>query len=478
MSPVWERIAHTAKLFLFLALAALFVYYGSVYALSYQEFIGELNCSKMNPTCWVAGDGIDKPGMFGRIALAGAIFAVGKCGQPDVCPSATSALTTTMAGLYGYMPASSELALRDFGESLGIVKPVYAQGTGFSGLRNVKVITEVFRNVMLVGYILIFLGVGFMIMFRFRIDPRTVVSVQNALPRLVLTFVLVWLSYPIAGLLIDLMYVVSFLLFGLFQAIGMPVDGFRDRFQGETVLQFWYFGLGFEGVWRPASSVAHIIAQVLGGGLAGSATSGIAWVLAWLIVAVAILFAVFRTFFQLVTAYIMVLFGVIFAPFWIGAGGLPISLGSIGIGGWTRHMLGYLAAFPVTAGFYMLGAAIMRGTTTSPSEGWVAPLIGAGYAGAAQGLIGLGIILLTPVAVNMTKDFFKSPEFKYLAAIQQGIGTGRAVVLGPAGIPLAMLSHTLQWRGGEWLMGLIPGMKKLEPSSTPPPSQRGGGPGR
>lgn len=454
------------KVLILISIAAAFTFCGSVYAVSPKELF-DLRCAaKMNPTRWVAGCEND-PGMFGNVLFAAGSYIAGSSPQDS---SALNSMGNTIAGLYGGMPASSQLALEDWGSTLGVVKPAYAQGTGFSGLRVIKNIADIFRNVALVAYILIFLAVGFMIMFRFRIDPRTVVSIQNALPRLILTFALVWLSYPIAGFLIDLMYVVSFLFFGLFQAIGMDVSSFRNNYQGETVFHFFFNNFGFGGITQTASSVAHIIGQILGGGLTGGLAYGVAWVLAWLIILVAILFAVFRTFLQLLTAYIMVLFGVIFAPFWIGAGGIPLPLGSVGVGGWLRHMLGHLAAFPTVGVLYMLGTTIVSNSASLPLEqGWVAPLIGAGYGpGAIQALIGLGIIMLTPVAVQMTKDFFKSPEFKYLAAIQQGIGTGRAVAFAPAAVPLAMAIHTLQWRGGEWIgekLGLFRGR-----TDYPPPS--------
>jgi len=49
---------------------------------------------------------------------------------------------------------------------------------------------------------------AFMIMFRVRISPQTVITVQSALPKIIFTLILITFSYAIAGFLIDLMYVV------------------------------------------------------------------------------------------------------------------------------------------------------------------------------------------------------------------------------------------------------------------------------
>jgi len=60
------------------------------------------------------------------------------------------------------------------------------------------------RNVSYVLFTVIFIVIGFMIMFRKRIDPQTVVTVQNALPRVVLSLILITFSYPIVSIIFSL----------------------------------------------------------------------------------------------------------------------------------------------------------------------------------------------------------------------------------------------------------------------------------
>ena len=57
--------------------------------------------------------------------------------------------------------------------------------------------------------------IGFMVMFRRKIDPKTVITVQNALPKIVLALLLVTFSYAIAAFMIDLMYLVMAIIINL-----------------------------------------------------------------------------------------------------------------------------------------------------------------------------------------------------------------------------------------------------------------------
>ena len=62
---------------------------------------------------------------------------------------------------------------------------------------------KAFRNFAYVLITLLFIIMGLMIMFRVKIDPRTVVSFQSALPKIIMALILVTFSYAIVGLLID-----------------------------------------------------------------------------------------------------------------------------------------------------------------------------------------------------------------------------------------------------------------------------------
>ena len=86
--------------------------------------------------------------------------------------------------------------------NVGITQPVYAQGIGFSALTPTLQVWKAFRNLSYFLFIIIFIVVGFMIMFRAQINPQTVVTVQAALPKIVVTLIMITFSYAIAVLLL------------------------------------------------------------------------------------------------------------------------------------------------------------------------------------------------------------------------------------------------------------------------------------
>src|SRR6185437_16773771 len=45
---------------------------------------------------------------------------------------------------------------------------------------------------------------------RFRVDPRTVMTLQNQIPRVIIAILLITFSYAIAGALIDLMWTATY----------------------------------------------------------------------------------------------------------------------------------------------------------------------------------------------------------------------------------------------------------------------------
>ena len=91
-------------------------------------------------------------------------------------------------------------------------KTYAAEGIGFGAIKPFAKIWIAFRNVAYLVIVLVLITIGFMIMFRMKLNPQTVISVENSLPKIVLSLILVTFSFPIAGLLIDLMYIAIILI--------------------------------------------------------------------------------------------------------------------------------------------------------------------------------------------------------------------------------------------------------------------------
>lgn len=101
------------------------------------------------------------------------------------------------------------------GGNFGIAKKAYAQGAGLEGLSPLTKLWETFRNVVYLGFVIVFVVIGLAIMLRLKIDPRTVMSIQNQIPKIIIGLILVTFSFAIAGFLIDLMYLSMYLIFNI-----------------------------------------------------------------------------------------------------------------------------------------------------------------------------------------------------------------------------------------------------------------------
>jgi hypothetical protein len=117
--------------------------------------------------------------------------------------------TSLLSNLYVYKPIHTGEYFADLGSQIGITKPANAQvsGSGNAVLSPVFNLWKASRNFAYLGMILIFVAIGLMVMFRQKLNPQTVVTVQLALPGLVIGLILITFSYFLASLITDLAYV-------------------------------------------------------------------------------------------------------------------------------------------------------------------------------------------------------------------------------------------------------------------------------
>ena len=119
-----------------------------------------------------------------------------------------------MIGMLYTPPLHTSDYFKYLASNFGIAKPAYG-ATGFEGLKPVQSLWVAFRNIVYLLFVIVFIVIGIAIMFRVRIDPRTVMTIQNQIPKIIIGILLVTFSFAIAGFLIDLMYVVIFLSYEL-----------------------------------------------------------------------------------------------------------------------------------------------------------------------------------------------------------------------------------------------------------------------
>lgn len=299
-----------------------------------------------------------------------------------------------IAALYENKPAETAIAIRQFKQAMRLpVKEAYAQneGFGFNSLTPILGLWQLSRNVALAGFVLIFVGIGFMIMLRKQIDPRTVVTVQQALPKVIISLVLVVFSYAICGVYIDIMMVGTRTGLVILRDAGLIAQGNTvispalqsnaptdPRSDNVTVLLNRNIFELFDGLYNAdvviesLTSLRNSSAYQNGGfdtivnilNLNGDSanSNGILGVVLW----IAVFIAMLRTFFMLLTAYLTVTLKVIFSPFAFLMMALPGSENSFG--SWTRGMFKHLLVFPVV--FFMLAFAAIFGSVTN-SALWV-----------------------------------------------------------------------------------------------------------
>jgi hypothetical protein len=132
-------------------------------------------------------------------------------------------------------PASSVDYISNLAQNFGIVEETQARwmddaprgspdqdftsGTGFAGLKPLLNVWEAFRNMVYLLFTLAFILIGVAVMLRLKIDPRTVMTLQNQIPKIIIGLLLVTFSFAIAGFLIDVMWIAIYIVYGAFNNI-------------------------------------------------------------------------------------------------------------------------------------------------------------------------------------------------------------------------------------------------------------------
>ncbi len=303
-------------------------------------------------------------------------------------------------------------------------------GIGYESMTPVLKIWTVTRNLAYLFFAIVFIIIGVMILIRSKIDPKTTLTIQNALPKIILALIAVTFSYAIAGFLIDLMYVSLGLIVTLFHFIDggfVAKDKQLEQLLNGSIFEFVTSG----GWWDTTTGVAGVISGVtynmiapilsgVGGAVAGLIAGG----LGILIIGIAIIWALFKTWLALVGAYANIILGIILSPLQLMMDAIP---GQNQLSGWLRNMLANLLAFPLVVAMLAIGSAIVSnfGNGWGSEKGFIPPLVGVGDMGSATALIGLGILLTIPKAVEMLQEILKSPKSKFGSAWGEAVGAGQ-----------------------------------------------------
>ena len=327
------------------------------------------------------------------------------------------------------------LASRIFDYSAGVT-PAYAQGDGFNSLSAVQTLWKATRNTAYLVMVILLISSGFLIMFRVKINPQTVISLQTMIPKLIITMLLVTFSFAIAGLVIDLIYVFITFFIALLQFSGVISPGNI----GETIKLFttthgeWIIGY-FLIPWLAVIALGAVVAF-----LPGVITTVIGSLMALIsvIVAIFLLWQLIKIWWMLLKSYITLILLIAVGPLQIMLDLIP---GQSGFGSWIRNIIANASVFVVVPVMFLLNMLFWKpffGLSTIPQIGQVFnesinPL---GYVDTAIGIstalpnlpfvngsglilnlaVGYVILTLTPKVAEMIRDALKIPAFKYGAA--------------------------------------------------------------
>ncbi len=341
-------------------------------------------------------------------------MATGDSGAANQFASAISFMTINP-------PARTVDYIADIGHNAGFISSAYAQGTGAKILSPVLPLWKVFRNMAYMFFIIIFIVIGFMIMFRQQVG-QAAISIQIALPQIIITLIIITFSYAIASLLIDFIYLLIYLVIGLFHLFGILKNPTTAT---NILLSDSIFKIGFSHLigWTDAAGhAAGAIGDITEGLFAESAIgevvtnliSGFGSPIAYLIFAVAIVFSIFKIFFQLLMAYMGLIFGIIFAPITLLFNAIP---GSDSFNKWLKAMAANALIFPVTAILILIGVSLLGASNfdVNPNIGFQGALLKDGNnsiaslpflgmnTGGMIGIIGLGFLMMMPKVLEMTQ---------------------------------------------------------------------------
>ena len=350
-------------------------------------------------------------------------------GNPDSLADAggggaVASLFGMMGNMYEHRPAQTSAYIADVLNSAGIAQPAYAQGLGFASLDPVLNLWKIFRNVAYFFFIVIFMIIGFMIMLRQKISGQAVVTAQQAIPSVIISLILVTFSYAIAGFMIDMMYVLMFLILGLFQSIGGEGFPAGDKLITMNILELitTFYNSGAIGGFGENITILKGVFDSAGAtGPLGDGLGILGGLTLTIIISVAVLVGTIRLFFELLKSYAAIVLYVVSAPLTLMFGALP---GKSVFWPWFKALVGNLLAFPVVLLVLILFIQFTAnsGSAVEAGAGFMPPFLfgNTPLEGAATGavsmigpLLGLALILALPDIVKDLKKTMGASELGF-----------------------------------------------------------------
>ncbi len=401
-----------------------------------QSYGSALDGSDMNAqSAWHTGI---QYSMYSLSCLGSGIDCTGKEENTpaNICGSAFGQINNIMASTFVNKPADTGLWLADTGRTLGFLpREAMAQGIGFSGMQPLLPIWKAFRNIAYLLMAVVMLVLGFMIMFRKKIDPHTVVTAQNAIPKVVVALILITFSYAIVGILIDFMYVLIYFIIALFKSTGLLDNpsfptclAYKtpEQLYGQGGLWANFFNIPKDpyrllfGITNGSSAITAALsgAGLVGALMLGSLTGGplvagavgvgliVGLPILHLIITIIVIFLFLKLMFFFLGAYIQVIISLLLAPLQLLFEAVP---GSNAFSSWISNLIANLAVFPVGAAMFMLSNVFTHFANQTTGTIWAPPYAPlSGNATQLSAIIALGVLFAIPQAAGAIKEALKA----------------------------------------------------------------------
>ncbi|KKT72684.1 MAG: hypothetical protein UW69_C0084G0002 [Microgenomates group bacterium GW2011_GWA2_44_7] len=340
--------------------------------------------------------------------------------------------------------------------SIPLAAPAFAQGYGYSHLNNSAIleIWRVSRNLTYLLSALLLVVMGLMVMLRVKISPQVIITIEQVIPKLAITLLLITFSFTVVGFLIDLSYLAGYLVSLLIASTNINVSnsmsaGFFNLFgqppwSNNVASNFeWYFNNNlFASVWAQYFSAIIMLIDALprifwafrdfiipGLGL-------LVGILVILIVMIILIIWAFLTFFSLLKVYVTFIGRIIFAPFIILFGLMP---GGSGFGPWIMGLIQDLVTFLAVSIMFIVAKVLLL--TLGSGDTWTPPQLGIN-SDLALVFIAIGILMNIRKAPDMVAAFFARKPFDF------GTAMGEAINLGKPGLTPIARSAEDAWAVG------------------------------
>lgn len=345
--------------------------------------------------------------------------------------------------------------ISNFAGKYHLIPEAKAQGFGYSALNPIQKYWSGARDIAYALTVLVVIVFAFMIMFRVKLSPQLVISVQSALPKVFTALILATFSYAIAGFMIDLMYVFGGLFAILIKTGNFSTQDmtaiYKDIFPPNVTGLYFFWHMLWYDVFFLISVIVNMIAVMaaatVGSGLPGAAFSIVTILLViWILILT--IWYTFKATWVLVKTLISVYVNIITAPIQFVLGAV---VPSMSFGNWFKKIMADLLVFPVTGLFMFFAWRLMWmsysfGFKSIISEGiwgrvveffmnvagadtswfdtiWVPEILGFGQttSGFLILLMSFGVIVAVPKVPDILKMLILGAKFDYGMAIGEAM---------------------------------------------------------